>query len=176
MDKENILSTISEIQETLKHKSNSVSSVESELDDLDVSSAIGDLRNQLEQIASDIDEVTETLETLSTSVSEIDIDANDEHREVHHRLQRNANDVMNLLAEITKRVNTVQARGFEYSSFHYDYTTSDTEKKLADGLYRLYWLLIDVSGYSDEQFQDKLMFNEIDYKVKELEVKETTNV
>jgi uncharacterized protein YoxC len=175
MDKESILNTISEIQDTLKDKSNSVSSVESELDDLDVSSAIGDLRNQLEQIASGIDEVTEELDTLFTEVKEIDGAGHEEHRDAHNRLQRNCNDVMGLLNVIAQRVSVVQQYGFEYSSYHFEYTTSDREKSLSEGIYRLYWLLIDIAGYSDDQFQSNLLTKEIDYKVKLLEVKETTN-
>ncbi len=172
MNKEQLIEKISELQSNLSDKAISLSSIQGDVDELDMSYNIGSIKEAIEEVETDINDLTETLEEVIQEVRDYTNDGNSEHVDVHNRLVRNANDVMSLLAELTKRVNTVQARGFEYSSYHYDYTTSDLEKKMAEGLYRLYWLLIDVSGYSDQQFQDRLVNKVIDYTLKELEVPE----
>lgn len=176
MTKDELIQKIVDVQDELGNKAVSLSSIQGDVDELDMSYNISSIKEAIEEVESDVNTLSESLEEIIQEVRDYTNDDNKEHLDVHNRLVRNCNDVMNLLATLTQRVNTVQSRGFEYSSYHYDYTTSDTEKKLAEGIYRLYWLLIDISGYSDEQFQNKLMFNEIDYKVKVLEDKETTNV
>lgn len=172
MNKEELIQKVVDLQDELSNKTLSLSSIQSDVDELDMSYNISSIKEAIEEVESDINQVTESLDEIVQEIRDYTGNPNGEHIDVHNRLVRNCNDVMNLLATLMQRVNTVQARGFEYSSYHYDYTTSDTEKKLSDGMYRLYWLLIDISGYSDEQFQDKLVSKEIEYKVKDLPVEE----
>lgn len=172
MNKEELIQKVVNLQDELSNKTLSLSSIQSDVDELDMSYNISSIKEAIEEVESDINQVTESLDEIVQEIRDYTGNPNGEHIDVHNRLVRNCNDVMNLLATLMQRVNTVQARGFEYSSYHYDYTTSDTEKKLSDGMYRLYWLLIDISGYSDEQFQDKLVNKEIDYKVRDLPVEE----
>ena len=172
MNKEELIQKVVNLQDELSNKTLSLSSIQSDVDELDMSYNISSIKEAIEEVESDINQVTESLDDIVQEIRDYTGNPNGEHIDVHNRLVRNCNDVMNLLATLMQRVNTVQARGFEYSSYHYDYTTSDTEKKLSDGMYRLYWLLIDISGYSDEQFQDKLVSKEIEYKVKDLPVEE----
>jgi chromosome segregation ATPase len=172
VNKEELIQKVVNLQDELSNKTLSLSSIQSDVDELDMSYNISSIKEAIEEVESDINQVTESLDEIVQEIRDYTGNPNGEHIDVHNRLVRNCNDVMNLLATLMQRVNTVQARGFEYSSYHYDYTTSDTEKKLSDGMYRLYWLLIDISGYSDEQFQDKLVSKEIEYKVKDLPVEE----
>lgn len=172
MNKEELIQKVVNLQDELSNKTLSLSSIQSDVDELDMSYNISSIKEAIEEVESDINQVTESLDEIVQEIRDYTGNPNGEHIDVHNRLVRNCNDVMNLLATLMQRVNTVQARGFEYSSYHYDYTTSDTEKKLSDGMHRLYWLLIDISGYSDEQFQDKLVSKEIEYKVKDLPVEE----
>lgn len=172
MNKEELIQKVADLQDELSNKAVSLSSIQGDVEELDMSYNISSIKEAIEEVETDINQVTESLEEIVQEIREYTGNPNGEHIDVHNRLVRNCNDVMNLLATLMQRVNTVQTRGFEYSSYHYDYTTSDTEKKLSDGMYRLYWLLIDISGYSDEQFQDKLVSKEIEYKVKDLPVEE----
>jgi hypothetical protein len=172
VNKEELIQKVVDLQDELSNKTLSLSSIQSDVDELDMSYNISSIKEAIEEVESDINQVTESLDDIVQEIRDYTGNPNGEHIDVHNRLVRNCNDVMNLLATLMQRTNTVQARGFEYSSYHYDYTTSDTEKKLSDGMHRLYWLLIDISGYSDEQFQDKLVNKEIDYKVRDLPVEE----
>lgn len=175
MSKAEILKHLENLQSNLAEKSTSAASLQSDVDELDMSYNITSIKEALEELESDIDSLSNDIDEVVVMVNEYhDGVENKEHQDEHRRLVRNANDVLQLLGIITQRVTETQARGFEYSGFHYEYTTSDSERKLADGLFRLYWLLIDIAGYSTEQFQDRLTNKEIDYKVKDLGV--TDNV
>jgi DNA repair exonuclease SbcCD ATPase subunit len=165
---EDVRESIKELEVTLSRLSREVSETRGQIDDVDTSYIVGEIKDALDSIESDIDSVNNALEEVRDNVQEPD-----EYSDVllaQKRLGRNASDVINLLGIATERIAMLQRDTYDDSAFALSNTNSDTVNTQASALFNFYWLLVDVIGYSNEDFKNKLMNKQLDYTFKDKEV------
>lgn len=165
---EDVRESIKELEVTLSRLSREVAEARSQTDDIDTSYLVGELRDALDSIEGDIDTVNQALEEVRDNIAEPG-----EHSDLlfaQKRLGRNASDVINLLGIGIERIAMLQRDTYDDSAFALSNTSSDTVNAQASSLFNFYWLLVDVIGYSNEDFKDKLVKKQLDYTLKDKEV------
>jgi hypothetical protein len=164
---EDVRESIKELEVTLSRLSREISDARSQVDDIDTSYTVGEVKDALDSIEGDIDLVNSALEEVRDSVQ--GVDEYSDVRIAQKRLGRNASDVINLLGIATERIAMIQRDTYDDSSFALSNASSDTINTQASTLFNFYWLLVDVIGYSNEDFKDKLVKKQLDYTFKDKE-------
>jgi len=165
---EDVRESIKELEVTLSRLSREISDARSQVDDIDTSYVVGEVKDALDSIEGDIDLVNSALEEVRDNVQ--DADEYSDVRIAQKRLGRNASDVINLLGIATERIAMIQRDTYDDSEFALSNASSDTINTQASTLFNFYWLLVDVIGYSNEDFKDKLVKKQLDYTFKDKEV------
>ena len=165
---EELKESIKELEVTLSRLSREIADARSQVDDIDTSYLVGEVKDALDSIEGDIDMVNSALEEVRDNV--VEPDEYSDVRFAQKRLGRNASDVINLLGIATERIAMIQRDTYDDSEFALSNASSDTINTQASTLFNFYWLLVDVIGYSNEDFKDKLVKKQLDYTFKDKEV------
>jgi hypothetical protein len=165
---EDVKESIKELEVTLSRLSREISDARSQVDDADNSYVIGEVKDALDSIEGDIDMVNSALEEVRDNVK-----GDDEHTDVlgaYKRLGRNASDVINLLGIATERIAAIQRTTYDDSSYALSTASASDIELQASGLFNMYWMLVDVLGYSNDSFRHNLMTKDLSYTFKAKEV------
>lgn len=165
---EELKESIKELEVTLSRLSREISDARSQVDDIDTSYLVGEVKDALDSIEGDIDMVNSALEEVRDNVV-----APDEYVDVRNaqkRLGRNAADVINMLGIATERIAAMQRATYDDSPYVLSTANADNIDLQASGLFNIYWMLVDLLGYSNESFKHNLVMKNLDYTFKEKEV------